>query len=370
MNKSTVAASGDKHDYMSVGSYWWNCTAPCDGRIGATDYAAMVGEVTDFLSGRSRQVQDSLLARMEAASEALEFETAAVFRDRVRALAQIQAKQEINVSSGGEADVIAVHQDGGQACVEVFFFRSGQNYGNRNYFPVRAGAAEAAEVLSAFLGQFYENKHVPRHVVVSHDLPERALIEEALVGERARQEALRGELAEAQRAAEQQAHVTRQIEAQLGATQAEAHELEVLNDQYAKGYGLEDAVRYQKKLKAQLKAKEVETRELQLGVSEKIEAVNKLYHTCQRLKADANLPPDFQYDGLELREDQKGEQARHQGSLWIAFSSPLERRDPVLDRPLSARSQAQANGLVGVFAGIPSRVNWFPEMKVEALRAR
>ena len=156
------------------------CAGPCVGRVGAADYAAMVGEARAFLSGRSRQVQDKLVARMQAASDALDFETAAVFRDRIRALTQIQASQEINIASVGEADVIAVHQDGGQTCVEVFFFRSGQNYGNRSYFPVRAGAAEAAEVLTAFLGQFYENKHVPRRVVVSHDLPERALIEEAL----------------------------------------------------------------------------------------------------------------------------------------------------------------------------------------------
>ena len=156
------------------------CAGPCVGRVGAADYAAMVGEARAFLSGRSRQVQDKLVARMQAASDALDFETAAVFRDRIRALTQIQASQEINIASVGEADVIAVHQDGGQTCVEVFFFRSGQNYGNRTYFPVRAGAAEAAEVLTAFLGQFYENKHVPRRVVVSHDLPEHALIEEAL----------------------------------------------------------------------------------------------------------------------------------------------------------------------------------------------
>ncbi len=156
------------------------CTAPCDDRINATDYTAMVGEVTDFLSGRSRQVQDSLLARMETASEALEFETAAVFRDRVRALAQIQAKQEINVSSVGEADVIAVHQDGGQSCVEVFFFRAGQNFGNRAYFPVHTGSVEPGEVLTAFVGQFYQNKQAPKLVLISHPLAEQELVEEAL----------------------------------------------------------------------------------------------------------------------------------------------------------------------------------------------
>ena len=162
------------------------CTAPCDGRIGAADYAAMVGEVRDFLSGRSRQVQERLLARMEAASEALEFETAAVFRDRIRALAQIQARQEINVSAVVEADVVAVHQEGGQACVEVFFFRAGQNFGNRAYFPIHAGAAEPGEVLGAFLGQFYQNKQPPRQVLVSHAVPGQALLEEALAVRAAR----------------------------------------------------------------------------------------------------------------------------------------------------------------------------------------
>ncbi len=156
------------------------CTAPCDGRIGADDYEALVDDARAFLSGRSREVQERLVARMQAASEALDFETAAVFRDRVRALTQIQASQEINVASVGDADVVAVHQEGGQACVEVFFFRAGQNYGNRAYFPARAGSAQAGEVLSAFLGQFYQNKHVPRQVLVSHALPEQGLLAEAL----------------------------------------------------------------------------------------------------------------------------------------------------------------------------------------------
>ena len=156
------------------------CAAPCVGRIGSADYHAMVAEVRDFLSGRSRQVQGRLLGRMETASAALEFETAAVFRDRVRALAQIQAKQEINVHALGEADVIAVHQDGGQSCVEVFFFRAGQNFGNRAYFPIHAGTAEPGEVLGAFLGQFYQNTRVPRLVLLSHAVPEQGLLEQAL----------------------------------------------------------------------------------------------------------------------------------------------------------------------------------------------
>ncbi|MFQ5783323.1 MAG: excinuclease ABC subunit UvrC [Alphaproteobacteria bacterium] len=156
------------------------CVAPCDGRIDAAGYAALVEDARTFLAGRSREVQERLSTRMEAASEALDFETAAVFRDRIRALSQVQANQEISVAGVGDADVIAIHREGGQACVEVFFFRAGQNYGNRAYFPVRAGAADTAEVLAAFVGQFYENKRAPRAILVSHALPEQPLIADAL----------------------------------------------------------------------------------------------------------------------------------------------------------------------------------------------
>ena len=156
------------------------CTAPCVGRIGAEDYKAVIDEARAFLSGKSREVQARLAARMQEASEALEFEQAVVYRDRIRALTQIQASQDINVASVGEADVVAAHQEGGQACVEVFFFRAGQNYGNRAYFPVHAGTAGEAAVLSAFLAQFYDNKRPPRQVLISHVLPEQALLEEAL----------------------------------------------------------------------------------------------------------------------------------------------------------------------------------------------
>jgi excinuclease ABC subunit C len=140
----------------------------------------LVDEVRGFLSGKSRQVQARLAARMQAASDALEYEAAAVFRDRIRALTQIQASQDINVASVGEADVMAVHQEGGHTCVEVFFFRAGQNFGNRAFFPTHGGDAGEAEILSAFLGQFYQNKQVPKLVLVSHALAEQTLIEAAL----------------------------------------------------------------------------------------------------------------------------------------------------------------------------------------------
>ena len=156
------------------------CAAPCVGRIDADAYRAMVDETRAFLAGRSRAVQESLAARMQAASDALDFEAAAIYRDRIRALAQIQANQDVNVAAIGDADVIAVHQEGGHACVQVFFFRAGQNYGNRAYFPSRAGHAEPAEVLAAFVGQFYQNKELPRRVIVSHALADQPLIEAAL----------------------------------------------------------------------------------------------------------------------------------------------------------------------------------------------
>jgi excinuclease ABC subunit C len=156
------------------------CTAPCVGRIGEADYAKLVDEVRAFLSGRSREVQEALATGMEAESEALEFEKAAVYRDRIRALTQIQARHGVNVANVTEADVIAAHQDAGHVCVEVFFFRSGQNYGNRAYFPAHAGNAEIGRVLSAFVGQFYQNRPIPGMLMVSHALAEQALVEKAL----------------------------------------------------------------------------------------------------------------------------------------------------------------------------------------------
>lgn len=156
------------------------CTAPCCGRINESDYQRLVNEARDFLSGRNRQVQESLLARMQEASAAYEYESAAAYRDRMQALNLIQANQEINVTSVAEADVVAIHQDAGETCVQVFFFRAGCNYGNRAYFPAARGVEEPDKVLAAFLGQFYQNKEIPRQILVSHKIAERALIEEAL----------------------------------------------------------------------------------------------------------------------------------------------------------------------------------------------
>jgi excinuclease ABC subunit C len=156
------------------------CSAPCVGRISRPDYGELIRQAEDFLAGRDPGIQQRFAAAMEQASQALEFETAASYRDRIRALAHIQARQDVNVPDVDDADVVAAHRDAGQACIQIFFFRGGQNWGNRSYFPRHDRTAETGEVLAAFLGQFYENKQPPKLVLLSHDVPDAELIQEAL----------------------------------------------------------------------------------------------------------------------------------------------------------------------------------------------
>jgi len=156
------------------------CAAPCVGRISEADYAVLVHAAQDFLSGKSDAVRKRLAADMAAASEALEFERAAQLRDRIQALAQVQGHQDIYLRGVAEADVIAIHQDGGQSCVQVFFFRNHGNYGSRAYFPSHDRNAAAADVLAAFIAQFYENKQPPALILVSHPPSEADLLQEAL----------------------------------------------------------------------------------------------------------------------------------------------------------------------------------------------
>ena len=156
------------------------CSGPCTGEIDYAEYAELVREANAFLSGRSRTVKEELAVEMEKASSALDFERAAIYRDRLAALSAVQAHQGINPRNVEEADVFAVHQEGGFSCVEVFFFRTGQNWGNRAYFPRADRSVGPGEVLGAFLGQFYDDKPCPRLIVVSHELEERQLLAEAL----------------------------------------------------------------------------------------------------------------------------------------------------------------------------------------------
>ena len=156
------------------------CSAPCVGRIGGEDYAALIDEARGFLSGRSDDVQQRLAGEMQAAAEALDFEAAALLRDRIRALSLVQGHQDIHVAGVVDADVIAAHQAGGQTCVQVFFFRGGQNWGNRAYFPSHDRQLSVEEVLTSFVGQFYDNRAKPPMVLLSHRLVEQELVEEAL----------------------------------------------------------------------------------------------------------------------------------------------------------------------------------------------
>ncbi len=156
------------------------CSAPCTGEISPEDYAELVDEARDFLSGRSQAVRAELASEMEKASERLDFETAALYRDRIAALSHIQSHQGINPRTVEEADLFAAHQEGGRTCIEVFFFRTGQNWGNRAYFPRADKSLGTAEVLGAFLSQFYDDKPVPRAILLSHEIEERDLLAAAL----------------------------------------------------------------------------------------------------------------------------------------------------------------------------------------------
>ena len=156
------------------------CSGPCTREIGLEDYSHLVDDAEKFLTGKSEKVKNHLHALMEKASESLEFERAASYRDRLAALAQIQAHQGINPHSFSEADVFAAHSRGGHTCIQVFFFRTGQNWGNRAYFPRADKSLSEKEVLDAFIAQFYDDKPIPKLVLLSHDVAGRKLLEEAL----------------------------------------------------------------------------------------------------------------------------------------------------------------------------------------------
>lgn len=156
------------------------CSAPCVGHVSPEGYTALVDDAVRFLEGRSTGVQAELAAKMTAASEEMEFERAAIYRDRIRALTQVQARQGINPRFTAEADVLALAREGGQACVQVFFFRSHQNWGNRAHFPRITADMEDAEILEAFIGQFYASRVPPRMVLLSHEIEEAELVGQAL----------------------------------------------------------------------------------------------------------------------------------------------------------------------------------------------
>jgi excinuclease ABC subunit C len=156
------------------------CSAPCVERIAKEEYAKLVAEAEAFLAGKSRTVQGELVSEMNTASETLDFERAAKLRDRLKAMSHVQSHQGINPSTFNEADVFAAHTQGGHTCIQVFFFRAGQNWGNRPYFPRAAGDVSTAEILESFIGQFYDERTAPALVLTSEQVAEKDLLAEAL----------------------------------------------------------------------------------------------------------------------------------------------------------------------------------------------
>ncbi len=156
------------------------CSAPCVGLISREDYAELQHEAREFLTGDSRAVQTELARRMDEAAATQQYEAAATFRDRIRAMTSVQAHQDINIMNLGEADVIALHRAGGSSCVQVFFFRGGQNFGNRAYFPSHAADDSDGDILEAFIGQFYDSFTPPKDILLNGPTPNQDILAEAL----------------------------------------------------------------------------------------------------------------------------------------------------------------------------------------------
>jgi excinuclease ABC subunit C len=158
------------------------CCAPCVGYVKADEYATLVRDAERFLGGKSTHIQAELAKDMQAASENMEFERAAALRDRIKAMTQVQSSQGINPQGVPEADVIALHMEAGQACVQVFFIRGNQNWGNRDYYPRIVGDVSTTEVMQAFVGQFYSDREPPRMVLLSDRIEDPDLMADALAG--------------------------------------------------------------------------------------------------------------------------------------------------------------------------------------------
>jgi excinuclease ABC subunit C len=213
------------------------CSAPCTGLVSLEDYNALVDEAGAFLRGKSRAVMAKMASEMQAASEDLEFERAARLRDRIRALASVAQEQQINPETVDEADVFALHAEGGQACVQVFFFRGGQNWGNRAYFPRVDKSDEDLDVMSAFLGQFYDDKPIPKLILVNIQPSECELLAEAFCQKSGR----KVEISQPQRGEKRQLvqHALTNAREALGRKMAESSAQSKLLDGVCEAFGLE-----------------------------------------------------------------------------------------------------------------------------------
>ena len=155
------------------------CSAPCVGHIEETQYKKTVSDAIDFISGKSRRIQKSLSKDMELASKELDFEKAAVARDRIKALTQIQTSQKINQTNLSEADVVSIYKESGKTCIQVFFFRSKQNWGNQAFYPKHDSDDNVREIITSFLTQFYENKVIPSMIITNTEIKDLKLLEKA-----------------------------------------------------------------------------------------------------------------------------------------------------------------------------------------------
>ena len=156
------------------------CSAPCVGQIEKKDYKKLVDDAVNFIAGKSREIQKNLSKEMEKASKNLNFEKASIFRDRIRALNSIRSSQKVSETNLVDADVIAIHKESGKACIQIFFFRSKQNWGNQSFFPKHDPDQNIKEILSSFIMQFYENKNIPKLIVLNSEIKDQKLIEKTL----------------------------------------------------------------------------------------------------------------------------------------------------------------------------------------------
>ena len=213
------------------------CAGPCVGKISAADYDDLVQDAENFLSGKTTRIQADLAREMQVASDAMEFERAAALRDRIRALTSVQQVQGVNPETVAEADVIALHQEGGQACVQVFFFRSHQNWGNRAYHPRTGAGAEPAEIMEAFIVQFYDGKPPPGLLLLSHEVANPDLLVDALSARRGK----KVEITVPQRGEKKLLveHAERNAREALGRRMAETSAQSTLLEGVAEAFGLE-----------------------------------------------------------------------------------------------------------------------------------
>ena len=215
------------------------CSAPCVDYIEADRYGALVGEATEFLRGRSNALRERLQADMQQAADALDFERAARLRDRIRAIAAVTTQQGVNPDGVEEADVVALHQEGGKTCVQVFFFRAGQNWGNRAFYPKHEADSTPAEILAAFIAQFYDDKPAPAQILVSEEPDQAALLAEALALRAGHSVEIRRPVRGPRKALVEAAH--RNAREALGRSLAESQSQARLLEGVARVFGLDDA---------------------------------------------------------------------------------------------------------------------------------